>query len=186
MFNLLPFEEKKKLRKEYKRRLFVVFLLMLLLAEGIMVVLLVPTFILMRSHEQDLNAQLLEYSVLAAEGEGSSFNVLLKQTTEKLNELSPLRNKARTSEAVIKIVSIKPAGVHLERFTYKAGKDFVTGDIVIDGKSDTRDALLLFRKALEAEPSFSAIRLPVSNFALEKDIPFSVGLTISFDPKTNK
>lgn len=186
MFNLLPFEEKKKLRKEYRRRIFVVFLLMIIVAEAIMAILLVPTIILVISQEKDFKAQLLEYGELSAEGEGGSFNALLKETTEKLNELSPAKNKALPSEAIIKIVKTKTIGIHLERFTYKAGKDFATGDFTIDGKAETRDALLLFRKALEAEKSFSAVRLPVSNFAQEKDIPFSVGVTVSFDSQTTK
>jgi hypothetical protein len=183
MFNLLPFEEKKKLKREYKHRLVVVALLILIIAEGILAVLLVPTIILVTSHEEDLKTRLSEYGALAEEGTGGSFNALLKETTEKLTELSPEKNKALPTEAIIKIVEAKPKGVHVERFTYKAGKDFSTGDIVIEGKSDTREALLLFRKALEGVPGFTTVKLPVSNFAQEKDIPFSMSVIAAFGPK---
>lgn len=184
MFNLLPFEQKKRLKAEYKKRLVVVILLHFFIAELVAVVLLIPTIILTVTDENELSTQMHEFEIQTAETASSSYAALLKQTTDRLGILSPTRNKARPSEAFIHVAEARQAGIHVEKMSYKASKDYAAGDLIIDGHADGRDALLLFRKSLESIENFSSVRLPVSNFAQEKNIPFSINIAVAFTGTT--
>lgn len=50
--------------------------------------------------------------------------------------------------------------------------------LTINGSSATREALLSFVKNLQTSGAFSAVDLPISNYAKDKDLDFSIKLTI--------
>lgn len=184
MFNLLPFSQKREIKREYRRRIIVVALLHMIVAEVILIALLVPALILARSREVEFKAQLEHLNVLTLEEQKGSFSTFLKETTEKLAELSPEKNVARSSDAVLLVARVRTEGVRINTIGYQAANTFKGGALRVDGKATSRDALLSFRKALEQQSHlFTKVDLPISNFALEKDIPFSIGITVQFAPE---
>lgn len=184
MFNLLPFIQKKEIKREYRRRIVVVALLHVLVAEVILIALLAPALILERSREVEFRSQLEHLNVLTAEEQKGSFATFLKETTEKLAELSPDKNVARPSDAVLLLAKVRTEGIRISTIGYQAGGTFRGGSLRVDGKAVSREALLSFRKALEQQSHlFTKVDLPISNFALEKDIPFSIGITVQFAPE---
>ncbi len=181
MFNLLPFAQKKEIKREYHRRIFIVALLHVIFAEVILIALLVPAIILERSREVEFKTQLEHLNLLTAEEQKGSFATFLKETTEKLAELSPEKNSTHPSDAVLLIARMRTEGIRISAIEYQAGDNFKKGTLRVDGKAVSREALLSFRKALEQQSHlFTKVDLPISNFALEKDIPFSIGITAQF------
>ena len=57
--------------------------------------------------------------------------------------------------------------------------DVKNSQLNIDGVSNNREALRDFVKTLEASGKFKTVDIPVSNYAKDKDLPFSIKLTIS-------
>lgn len=51
--------------------------------------------------------------------------------------------------------------------------------ITVNGKSATREALLTLVKNLQTSGVFLSVDLPISNYAKEKDLDFSIKLTIA-------
>lgn len=188
MFNLLPFEEKKRIRAEYRRRVVAVFLLFVILAELTATVLFVPTLIVLLSRESDYKT-LLD-SVTKEEGNSSSsFREYLKETTDKLGELSPEKNPASPTAVFMNIASAHVPGVHIERLSYKPAEgkketDFSVGSVSVEGKADNREDLVLFKESLDRTGAFSSVALPISNLALDKDIRFSMTVNVRFASAT--
>lgn len=176
MFNLLPFEQKKAVRREYRKRVMILALLTFILAEAIALILLVPTIILNTTEEKDFVERQDQLSKQVESGESGSLSLFLKHTTEKLNELSPQNNPARPADTFVILASKVGQGIHLRSVTYKTEKDYFDAAVTVEGRADNREALLSYRKILEAEPSFSKVTLPISNFTQESDIPFTITL----------
>jgi hypothetical protein len=184
MFNLLPYQDKYAIRSEYKKRLLVVALLFTFFVEIIGTVLLIPSLVISSARERELlDTRTALKSVTSEDEEGGTFATTLKETTDKLSFLSPAKNLATPATAIALSASVRPAGVHLKRFTYTVGKNYEGGTIRVEGSADTRDVLLLYKQALEREKLFTEVDLPISNFAKEKNIEFSVELTASFKKK---
>lgn len=87
------------------------------------------------------------------------------------------KNKFIVSEKIIdKIISLKMHDININQISYE--NDGAKGKIInISGVAPSRERLLLFRKALEEDKSFSKIDLPVSNFIKGSDIKFFLSLT---------
>jgi len=55
----------------------------------------------------------------------------------------------------------------------------VVDAIRVAGNAPSRSALVDFRDGLEAHDSFSAVELPLSNLAKDKDISFNIVITVA-------
>ncbi len=83
------------------------------------------------------------------------------------------------SEKVIQeIINSKVFDIKITRIFYES--DGATGKkIGIDGTASSRERLLLFREALEENPAFKNVDLPISNFVKGSDISFHLNLAPS-------
>ncbi len=81
------------------------------------------------------------------------------------------------SEKVINsIIRKKTFEIKISKISYQT--DSIKGkNIIVGGTSPSREVLLLFRKALEDDPTFKNVDLPISNFVKGSDINFSLTLT---------
>lgn len=88
------------------------------------------------------------------------------------------KNKFSVSKEVIdKILSYKMVDIKITQIRYE--DDLVKGKkISINGNAPNRDRLLLFRKALEEDNSFTTVDLPISNFIKGSNIEFFLSLTL--------
>jgi uncharacterized protein (UPF0210 family) len=80
------------------------------------------------------------------------------------------------SQRVInEIIKSKISDIKINRISYDA--DLTAGKkISIYGTASSRERLLLFRQALEDNPFFQNVNLPISNFVKGADISFSLTL----------
>jgi hypothetical protein len=76
-----------------------------------------------------------------------------------------------------KMPSIKITGIAYENsFNEELGQE---QEVSIRGFAPSREALLLFREALEDSPNFKSVDLPISNFVRGANIQFYLTLTPS-------
>jgi hypothetical protein len=79
-----------------------------------------------------------------------------------------------------KVLGIPRPGITLSGFSYTpAVSASALTSIVISGTSATRDALRSYQLALQNAPFARSVTLPVSAYASDKDLTFSITLTLA-------
>lgn len=131
------------------------------------VVINVPAYVLVKSQ---LESYLQEYNQATLETE--SFKESEKDVVQS-NELATLLMKSdatQFSEEMLHLDAQTKNGVHIMQFVFERDT------IIVTGRADSREALSVFQKTLEADPRFTSATLPLSNLAKDRDIPFSITL----------
>ncbi|GMQ95169.1 MAG: hypothetical protein BMS9Abin13_281 [Patescibacteria group bacterium] len=179
MSNLLPQYKKGKVRKEYYIRLGIVFSLLLSASILISMVLLVPSYILSSVKYNITYGQLEdEKARMAATPAGENPEEIIANVNSKLAGLKGEKLSPVVSYDLFGvIIGHKPPNLKINAFFYSDDRSRTT--ISISGVSENRESLLLFMQALEREPLFFSVDLPISYFVKGKDIGFSVKIIVS-------
>lgn len=177
MFNLLPENIKNKIRKEYfLRRVMVVFMFLIFIGAAFLIFLF-PSWIVSVYKERGLSSQ-------AESTNQSSLIAEMKEITSDVNKINAELKTIDESLEYKKIVpfiniilSKRARSIYINELTYTSdGPKKAT--IKLEGISSTRVSLLSFVKSLEETKSFKVVDLPISNFAKDRNINFSISLTI--------
>ena len=173
MFNLLPKQEKEAIRREYRTRLVIVILWFSFATLVIASVLLVPS-ILLSSQKEKVAEQRFETLSKSVEKDNTvNLDAVLRKAQSHLSLLSHEAPKVLLHELLVNIVSTKTDSVSLARFSFaKASEGKRYADI--NGIAKDRATLLSFVKALERSGLFEKVEVPISNFAEDTDIEFSI------------
>ena len=178
MRNLLSEEDKKIARKEYRLRITAVSLLFLFFTILIAIVFLIPSYFISESkkHAAVKYSEVIKKSI--TEKEESASNDILFVIKEKLNLLAFNKEYSSLKNIFEIIISDKPDGVMINGLSYnKLSSNQV---VVIVGKANKRENLLMFKKLLEQETLFTEIFLPVSDFVSDSDIEFTIKISGDF------
>lgn len=93
--------------------------------------------------------------------------------------LVALSKERSVSEAMRSILNIPRAGITLSGFTYKPAQGKAPGIILLSGTSATRDALRNYQILLQSLPLAHTVTLPVSVYAKDTNISFTMTLTLA-------
>jgi len=140
---------------------------------------LLPSFFLSRAKEDVIHnqAKVTERSIAVREQEARA--TVLVEAKQKLEIFFVRAEHMMVSEIFDAIVMVKSRGVQINGlFFHERGVE--ESEIVIEGISSTREALLSFKRSLEQESIFSLVDLPISNLASDKDIEFTIRTTGNF------
>ncbi len=180
MINLIPNQEKKEMIRNFYYRLGTIFFFSIALVMLVGAIALLPSYVL-SSMKKNLNNEKLE-SVKAEP------TYLADQETEKeisgLDAKLTLLEKAQgrkfiVSERIInEVLSKKIPDVKITQISFEEDKA-AAKKVSIRGTARSREGLLLFRRALEDDPSFKMVDLPISNFVKGTNIQFNVTLIAS-------
>jgi hypothetical protein len=96
-------------------------------------------------------------------------------TVAALQKFSKIAPPSKLIEAV---VAARPEGVKYTHITYTPSQND-PGAIDLSGKADTRADMVALSDNLKRDPHFSSVNIPISIFAKEKNIVFSVKLVAS-------
>jgi hypothetical protein len=165
MLNLIDDKGSALLRTHYRKRLataaaWLVFILCLAGLAG-----LAPAYFLGRADLALLKASTENAAAPAAAA-------ALASTTEELNLVAS--SPSLIEPFIAEAVSAKVPGVSISDFSFSLSP----ATLQITGISSDRTALVDFVSALEAEPNFSSVDLPVDNLAKDSDIPFTISITL--------
>lgn len=186
MANLLPIESKKHVRKEYFMRLGVLSLLSLALLIAVALALLAPSYIFSESKYNLVTDQLVnEKSKTATPQEEEENRKIIRKTNSMLGILAYKATTSTTAYATFKtIIEHKTRSIKIYSLFFSKNAKNIT--VSLSGVAATRAPLFDFMKALEEDGAFSAVDLPISNFVKERDIGFSIQITIPLDTSNNK
>lgn len=179
MFNVLPQEEKSAVEKEYKLRRLVVLTMLLVVTLCIGMVLMFPTYLNSHINNQNVSEALRLVSEELSKG---STKVTTPEEVaslrEKITILNASKQQASPYAIFFQVLKVKTANIRVADFVYKKGEAPEPDTLVLIGNSRTRDALTQFDRALEAQSQFASVDLPISNLAKDKDIDFTLTITL--------
>lgn len=175
MINLIPQHAKSDITREYWLRVISVWLFIMSGVAAIIAALLVPVYVL-------VNSQISVYaeSAKTALDEGAKYNLsstALVRASQDAAKVLTMQEAPQFTSFVALFESHLPEAVSIDRFEFTYdGADL--SPISISGKAKTRQALADFREALLTDTSVDTVFLPISNLAQDKDINFTITVTM--------
>lgn len=177
LLNLLPPERARATTRQYFIRLAVVAIITLavvLIASG---ALLVPAYLSTTQDIADKQARSDELAAELATTKGKETNQRLAALSESATYLSRLATTTTATGALQAVLAVPRPGITLSGFTYSPPLQKGNGKMTLKGKAMSREALRAFDRALSALPFVSTVDLPISVYAKETDIDFTITLT---------
>jgi hypothetical protein len=176
MSNLLPYSEKKIIRREYAMRRIIVVLYFFLFTCAVCLISLLPSYVLSEVKYQTISKEVENLKSTAdILGGGEDANKKLVGIKEKLETLKSYDGKSAYT-LFNNIILGKTNNVSVRTISYSgSSKD---ARITVSGVARTRESLTAFAKNLEQNKEFSNVNLPVSNFAKDKNIEFNIEVTV--------
>ncbi len=177
MINLIPNQEKKKMVRDFYYRFVILFLLMLSAAALVATAALLPAYFLSVSKNNIVDQKLEAQKKEPAPASNGETLAMIKGLNLKLNLIeNAQKEKFTVSDRVVKAVILeKVPGISITQISYDS--DPTKGKkISMSGEASSREVLLAFRQALEQDPTFKSVILPISNFVKGTDIQFSLSL----------
>lgn len=173
MLHLLSESQKKVVRREYFYRLLILWLCFSAVLIFAVIIFLLPSYFLSVSKwklTEERSAALAQ----SGSEEVKGLSDTLRETERKLSLLKNTGVPASIYGLFVSVIRDASPTIRFYNFQYEPGK------LLVSGTSENRESLLAFQKRLKAEPIFSSVDLPVSNFVREKDIPFTISIKGAF------
>lgn len=180
--NLLPASKRRALRREYFVRLVTVAFGLATLLVVVLGVLLLPTYIYAHEEEAREQAQLSQMAASASSAEQHSVNDRINSVKADITYLGRLGAQPAASEAIRAILAVPHRGVTISGFTYTAPTPTAKAQMSVTGTASTRDTLRSYVSSLSQLPYVSNADLPISAYAKDHAIPFTVTLTGTLKP----
>lgn len=177
MFNLIPATLKEKILKDYKERRIIVLLFGFIFFICMLFIFISPSFGYLFFEEQNVVAEAEVMRESDQFKKADEVMTTIKETNEQLRALSLEVRSVTPVKAIEQVVSVKNRSIHITEIQYKEVTS-TSSTIVLQGKADRRDALKEFVTSLQNISGFSDVVLPVSNFAKDRDISFTISMKI--------
>lgn len=175
MFNLIPHIIKQRILQDYRARRVIVILAGFVLLVCVLFVFISPSFGYLFFEEKNVIAEAEAIKKSDQFKKADEVLKAIKETNEELRVLSTEIRSAQPTPAIEQIIKAKNQFIHITEIQYKV-VHATSSLVTIGGKADRRDALKKFVVDLEGVPGFLDVFLPVSNFAKDKDIDFTVSI----------
>lgn len=180
MINLIPPQAKKRIQLEYWLRVFSVWATLWSGALIIGIAILIPSYVLIVSQ-----VKVYSESAAAASQKILNFENVSKELGRSSQQAGTLLmglKQPLLTEYTSTFKSLEEPGIAISKITMTR-VDTGLSAAQISGEAESRQALADFRDRLRAQPDVSAVDLPISNLAKDKDIQFS--LSVSFTNATS-
>lgn len=178
-YTLLPQEEIKSLRHEYRVRFFIILIFFVSCGIILGIFSLIPSSLLSYAQEMQVSEKTSALQKIRKE---SGVEVVEKDLVESqriADRMVKDRNTIAYFDSIQKIAMHRPASLFISSFEITHERATSSPYLaVIQGKAATRESLLAFKSALEQDVSFEAIDLPLSDLAKSKDVSFALKLKI--------
>lgn len=157
-------------------RLLILSLAILCACTAIVIVAILPSYLLSALKSRVAQARLEAQKAQPAPSFGDETLAVIKDLNKKLSIIENGQNNAlNVSDKVIKAVILKKSSnIKITEISYQVSPG--GGQISISGTAPSREELLSFRQALDDDPLFKNVDLPISNFVKGSDIQFSMSL----------
>jgi len=177
--NLLPRERQRILSRDYILRIGVIVAVLATVLILSLAVLLIPTYVFLSGNAsaKKVNLARIESSLSSAD------EVVLSERLTTLSEnaaaLAALSNAPSASATIRKILSVPRPGIILSGLSFIPSTGKSSGTVIISGSSATRDSLRSYQLALQGAPLATSAVLPVSAYAKDSNIAFTITVTLA-------
>ncbi|MDB4991772.1 MAG: hypothetical protein JWL75_17 [Parcubacteria group bacterium] len=181
--NLLPRSAARAVRRGYFVRLISVVIGLTILALIIHGALLMPAYLYAHGEVIREQTELDRISASSSTAEQHSIQAHINSVKEDITYLGRLGTVPAASSAFRAVVSVPHTGIKITGFTYAApSSTSKTAQMTITGTANTRDQLRQYVQELGKLPYVTNADLPISSYAKDSNIPFTVTLTGSLIP----
>lgn len=177
--NLLPPERQRALSREYSLRLGAVIALLLTALALIAALLLAPTFLFLAKSAAAKGAHLANIEAILSPADEKALSAHLLALSNEAALLVALGSASSISATVRAALFVPRPGITLSGFVYTPVAEKNLGTLAVSGTAATRDALRNYQMALESTPFAVSADLPVSAYAKDADIAFTITMTLA-------
>lgn len=178
--NLLPPERRRALARDYVFRLGAVALILLALLVVAHGVMLAPSYLFMQERIAIAEVRLAELSERRAVSGFEDLSARIAAFSAQADLVKNLADAPSSADAVRAVLDLPRRGILIDAFTYAApGPDGKDGKMTVAGTAATREALRAFDASLNGLPIVESTDLPLSAYAKETDIPFTITLALA-------
>lgn len=174
--NLLPADRARSIRRDYFFRLgstAAILIAALMLLHG---VLLVPSYLYLSEELRMRHAELDEVNALIAASEERQTSERVESIATNAQTLISLTSLPSATSAIRGVLALPHSGIRLTGLAVGMPEG-AEPRMSISGIAATRESLRRYHDALEALPSVSRADLPLSVYATESELPFTIQLT---------
>lgn len=176
--NLLPPDRQRSLARDYYLRLSVVIVWFVFALTLISMVLLVPTYIFLTDSARTKEKYLATVESSITSADEASLSARLTSLNNSATTLVLLAQAPSASAFIRAMLALPRPGVTLSQFVYTPPTMKGPGTLLVSGTAATRDALRTYQLALENAPFAQSAALPVSAYAKDRDIAFTITITL--------
>ncbi|MDE1925493.1 MAG: hypothetical protein KGH79_04980 [Patescibacteria group bacterium] len=177
--NLLPLKRQNALARDYFLRLGVIALMLLCVLVIISAVLLLPTYVYLVGSAHAKEARLANIESTLASTNDATLSARLAALTSEASILASLANTPSASGIIRAVLVVSRPGITLSGLSYTPTKNKIPGTLAVSGTATTRDALRNYQLALQNAPFAASATLPVSAYAQDANIAFTITVTLA-------
>ncbi len=177
--NLLPIERQKALGREYIIRVFVVAIIFVTTLIAVAAVLLLPTYTLLTDNARMKKQHLANIESTFASTNEAVISARLAALSDNVSLLTSLAQLPSASGIIRSVLGVPRPGIVLLSFAYSPKSEGSVGTVQVSGTAKTRDALRSYQLALSGASFVKSADLPVSAYAKDSDIGFSITITLA-------
>ncbi len=178
--NLLPHERRDALSRDYFLRLGVVVVLFATALTLMSMVLLLPTYVLLAKSAGVKKAHLVNIESVFSSADEAALSARLATLSSNAATLAAISDAPFVSAIIRAVLAISHPGITLSGFSYVPATEKSAGNaLILSGFSATRGALRNYQLALQEAPFALSAVLPVSAYAKDSDIAFTITVTVA-------
>ncbi len=177
--NLLPPERERALSRSYSLRFGVVVALLLTALALIAALLALPTYVFLSKSAAAKEAHLANIESVLSPADEKALAAHLAALSSDAAILIALGRAPSASATIRAALSVPRPGISLSGFAYTPAALKNPGKLAVSGVAATRDALRNYQIALSSTPFAASADLPVSAYAKDADIAFTITMTLA-------
>lgn len=177
MINLISQRQKKIIFQEYLIRLISVLLFILSLLSFLTLAYILPYYFTVLRNDLVVSEQLQSIiKVENKENQGDNINLIVNQTNDQIRSINSLALNENTFSLLIsKIMANKSNEIKLNHFAFQV-TDLDSAKLIASGVAKNRQSLVEFVDDLKKEDGIVSVDSPISDFAKESNITFTVNI----------
>lgn len=177
--NLLPPERQQSLFREHILRMCVVAVVLAIALTLVSAILLFPTYVFLSKSYAIKESRLVGIESAISSADGTAFSARLSALSGDVEILAKLGSAQSASEIIRTALAIPHPGVALSGLAYSPAAGKNSGILAISGTAASRDSLRNYQMALQSAPFSASAVLPVSAYAKDSDIAFTITVTLA-------
>lgn len=175
--NLLPLERQRQRVRGYYFRLGVIVVGACVVLIGAAGALLLPTYVYLVGSVNEKTVRLTHIQATLSSDDENNLSARLSALSRDAAALLALSKKSSVSAAMRLVLAVPAPGIALSSLSYTPGN--TSNAMLISGTAVSRDALRGYQLALQNTAGITSATLPVSVYAKDTDITFTITLMLA-------